>query len=121
MGHQVTLFDAMLPEGTYEYAATLRDSPPYVFVLYEYNFNFLTKICLDRMHEAACRMVGAARAAGARVVVAGSDASDRPQALLEAGADAVLIGEGIAALRELARRLGQIGRASCRERVCQYV
>src|SRR3546814_4205484 len=107
MGHHVTLFDAMLAEGTDEYAATLRDSPPDVVVLYEDNFNFLTKMCLDRMHEAACRMVGAARAAGARVVVAGSDASDRPQALLEAGADAVLIGEGIAALRELARRLGQ--------------
>src|SRR3546814_15487794 len=97
MGHHVTLFDAMLAEGTDEYAATLRDSPPDVVVLYEDNFNFLTKMCLDRMHEAACRMVGAARAAGARVVVAGSDASDRPQALLEAGADAVLIGPGIAA------------------------
>src|SRR3546814_13972787 len=71
-------------------------------------------MCLDRMHEAACRMVGAARAAGARVVVAGSDASDRPQALLEAGADAVLIGEGIAALRELARRLGQQPRIHAR-------
>src|SRR3546814_18224467 len=88
MGHHVTLFDAMLAEGTDEYAATLRDSPPDVVVLYEDNFNFLTKMCLDRMHEVACRMVGAARAAGARVVVAGSDASDRPQALLEAGADA---------------------------------
>src|SRR3546814_10487093 len=76
MGHQVTLFDAMLAEGTDEYAATLRDSPPDVVVLYEDNFNFLTKMCLDRMHEAACRMVGAARAAGARVVVAGSDRSE---------------------------------------------
>src|SRR3546814_3855650 len=83
MGHHVTLFDAMLAEGTDEYAATLRDSPPDVVVLYEDNFNFLTKMCLDRMHEAACRMVGAARAAGARVVVAGSDASDRPQARSE--------------------------------------
>src|SRR3546814_20535728 len=99
----------MLAEGTDEYAATLRDSPPDVVVLYEDNFNFLTKMCLDRMHEAACRMVGAARAAGARVVVDGSDACDRPQALLEAGADAVLLGEGTADLRELARRLGSRG------------
>src|SRR3546814_20941176 len=96
----------MLAEGTDEYAATLRDSPPDVVVLYEDNFNFLTKMCLDRMHVAACRLVAAARAAGARVVVAGSDASDRPQPLLEAGADPVLIGEDIAALRRLGRRLG---------------
>src|SRR3546814_8553571 len=107
MGHHVTLFDAMLAEGTDEYAATLRDSPPDVVVLYEDNFNFLTKMFLDRMHEAACRMVGAARAAGSRVVVAGSDASDRPQALLEAGSDAVLSGEGIAGTRERAKRLGR--------------
>src|SRR3546814_11531076 len=57
MGHHVTLFDAMLAEGTDEYAATLRDPPPDVVVLYEDNFNFLTQMCLDRMHEAACRMV----------------------------------------------------------------
>src|SRR3546814_2788731 len=66
------------------------------------------------MQGAACRMVGASRAAGARVVVAGSESSDRPQGLREAGADAVLIGGGIAALRELARRLGQQPRIDAR-------
>jgi anaerobic magnesium-protoporphyrin IX monomethyl ester cyclase len=104
-GHEVALFDAMLADDVDEYAATLRGAPPDLVVLYEDNFNFLTKMCLDRMHQAACRMVSEARAAGARVIVAGSDASDRPQSLLEAGADAALIGEGIAALRELATRL----------------
>jgi anaerobic magnesium-protoporphyrin IX monomethyl ester cyclase len=105
MGHAVTLFDAMLAEGTGAHADALREAPPALVVLYEDNFNFLTKMCLDRMRDAACRMVAAARAAGARVIVAGSDASDRPQALLEAGADAVLTGEGIGALCELVARL----------------
>lgn len=105
MGHEVGLFDAMLAEGVDEYAATLRGARPGLVVLYEDNFNFLTKMCLDRMHEAACRMVAEARATGARVVVAGSDASDRPQSLLDAGADAVLVGEGVAALHELVTRL----------------
>src|SRR3546814_12566697 len=49
--------------------------------------------------------------------VCSSDLSDRPQALLEAGADAVLSGEGIAALRELVRRLGQQPRIDARRRV----
>lgn len=111
MGHEVTLFDAMLATGTDEYATTLRGSPPDLVVLYEDNFNFLTKMCLGRMHEAACRMVRAAHGAGARVLVAGSDASDRPRPLLEAGADAVLVGEGIAALRELVTRLDRAPRA----------
>lgn len=105
MGHVVTLFDAMLADGVDDYAAALCGARPDVVILYEDNFNFLTKMCLDRMHEAACRMVSEARVAGARVIVAGSDASDRPQALLEAGADAVLIGEGIAALDALTTRL----------------
>ena len=43
---------------------------------YEDNFNFLSKMCLGRMREAACEMIAAARARGARVIVAGSDASD---------------------------------------------
>jgi len=105
MGHEVTLFDAMLADGVEAYAEALRGAAPDLVVLYEDNFNFLTKMCLDRMHEAACRMVSMASAAGTRVVVAGSDASDRPGRLLEAGADAVLVGEGIAALRELVGRL----------------
>lgn len=105
MGHEVALFDAMLAEGVHEYATAVRDARPDLVVLYEDNFNFLTKMCLDRMHEAACGMVSAASAAGARVVVAGSDASDRPQPLLDAGADAVLMAEGIAALCELVGRL----------------
>lgn len=105
MGHAVALFDAMLAEGTDGFAATLRPRAPDLVVLYEDNFNFLTKMCLDRMHEAACEVVAAARAAGARVLVAGSDASDRPQALLAAGAHGVLCGEGVGALCELVERL----------------
>jgi anaerobic magnesium-protoporphyrin IX monomethyl ester cyclase len=105
LGHEVTLFDAMLAEGVDEYAATLPGARPDLVVLYEDNFNFLTKMCLDRMHEAACGMVAEAKASGARVLVAGSDASDRPQGLLAAGADAVLVGEGVGALRELVARL----------------
>ena len=105
MGHEVTLFDAMLADGVEAYEASLSCATPDVVVLYEDNFNFLTKMCLGRMREAACRMIAAARARGARVIVAGSDASDRPEPFLAADADVVLAGEGIAALVQLIRRL----------------
>ena len=105
MGHGVALFDAMLADGDGDFDASLRAARPDVVVLYEDNFNYLTKMCLSRMREAACRMIGEARAHGARVIVAGSDASDRPDAFLAAGAHAVLVGEGIAALVELIERL----------------
>jgi len=105
MGHAITLFDAMLADGVEDYQASLQSARPDVVVIYEDNFNFLTKMCLGRMREAACQMIAEARASGARVIVAGSDASDRPDAFLAAGADAVLVGEGIAALVELIGRL----------------
>jgi anaerobic magnesium-protoporphyrin IX monomethyl ester cyclase len=105
MGHEVSLFDAMLADGVEDYAESLQTAQPDVVVLYEDNFNYLTKMCLGRMREAACQMIAEARASGARVIVAGSDASDHPDAFLAAGAHAVLVGEGIAALVELIERL----------------
>ena len=105
LGHAVALFDAMLADGVDAYERSMQPAAPDVVVLYEDNFNFLTKMCLDRMREAACRMIASARTRGARVVVAGSDASDHPEAFLSAGADLVLIGEGIAALTQLIERL----------------
>jgi anaerobic magnesium-protoporphyrin IX monomethyl ester cyclase len=104
-GHEVSLFDSMLADGVEDYEPAFRASAPDVVVFYEDNFNFLTKMCLGRMREAACRMIGEARSKGARVIVAGSDASDHPDAFLGAGADAVLVGEGIAALAQLIDRL----------------
>jgi anaerobic magnesium-protoporphyrin IX monomethyl ester cyclase len=107
MDHEVALFDAMLAEGVEDYGDALHAARPDVVVFYEDNFNYLTKMCLGRMREAACQMIAQAHAYGARVIVAGSDASDHPDAFLAAGADAVLIGEGIAALVQLTERLEQ--------------
>jgi len=105
MGHEVALFDAMLADGVEDYAGSLQTAQPDLVVIYEDNFNYLTKMCLGRMREAACQMIAEAHAHGARVIVAGSDASDHPDAFLSAGADVVLIGEGIAALVDLIERL----------------
>jgi anaerobic magnesium-protoporphyrin IX monomethyl ester cyclase len=105
LGHEVSLFDAMLADGVEDYEDSLRAARPEVVVIYEDNFNYLTKMCLGRMREAACQMIAEARANGAKVIVAGSDASDHPDAFLAAGAHAVLIGEGISGLIELVGRL----------------
>jgi anaerobic magnesium-protoporphyrin IX monomethyl ester cyclase len=106
-GHEVSLFDAMLADGVEDYAGALAADRPQLVILYEDNFNYLTKMCLSRMREAACRMIAEARDYGARVIVAGSDASDHPEAFLAAGAEAVLVGEGVAALVDLVGRLEQ--------------
>jgi anaerobic magnesium-protoporphyrin IX monomethyl ester cyclase len=104
-GHRVSLFDAMLAEDLGEYELTLHSVQPQVVLLYEDNFNFLSKMCLAKMRSAACQMIAAARGAGARVIAAGSDVTDAPEPYLRAGADVALKGEGLPALLELLRRL----------------
>ena len=54
---------------------------PRFAVLYEDSFNYLTKMCLRRMREAAFAMIAAARRAACTALVAGSDATDHAEAL----------------------------------------
>ncbi len=100
-GHQVSLFDAMLADSEQEWASMLDRERPRVAVIYEDSFNYLSKMCLLRMRQAAFTMIAMARACGCQVAVCGSDASDHPEDYLEQGADVVLLGEGDATLLEL--------------------
>jgi radical SAM superfamily enzyme YgiQ (UPF0313 family) len=93
-GDSVAVFDAMLAASADEWAAALDRERPRFAVLYEDNFNYLSKMSLLTMREAAFRMIAAARARGAFVFAAGSDMTDHPADYLAAGADAVIIGEG---------------------------
>jgi anaerobic magnesium-protoporphyrin IX monomethyl ester cyclase len=113
-GHQVSLFDAMLADDLGEYEQTLHSVQPQVVLLYEDNFNFLSKMCLAKMRAAACAMIAAAQRAGARVIAAGSDVSDAPEPYLRAGADITLKGEGLPALLEILRRLDLAPHAASR-------
>lgn len=101
VGHEVSLFDAMLAEGTHEWDAALERVQPTVAILYEDNFNYLSKMSLIRMREAAYCMIVSAKKQGCIVVVAGADMTDHPQAYLDQGADYVLLGEGEQTLLEL--------------------
>jgi anaerobic magnesium-protoporphyrin IX monomethyl ester cyclase len=101
-GHPVALFDAMLATGTDAFRAALHATPPSFVAIVEDNFNFLTKMCTVRMREATLEMIAAARELGCPVVVNGSDASDHPARYLEAGADAVVVGDAESTLLAVA-------------------
>ena len=62
--------------------------------MFEDNFNYLSKMCLLRMREAAFRMIAMAGKRQCEVIVCGSDATDHSREYLEQGADFVLSGEG---------------------------
>jgi anaerobic magnesium-protoporphyrin IX monomethyl ester cyclase len=104
-GISVGLFDTMLhdPEAGFEEA--LEQHRPRIVVIYEDNFNFLSKMCLTRMREVAYRILEAARRAGSTVLVNGSDASDRASDYLHQGFRCVLLGEAEWTLLELVQRL----------------
>jgi len=104
-GWRVALFDAMLAAGPEAFDDALARHRPRMVALFEDSFNFYSKMCLGRMRDAALAMVRAAAGTGVPVVVAGSDATDEPEAFLAAGAVAVILGEGEHALREVAARL----------------
>jgi anaerobic magnesium-protoporphyrin IX monomethyl ester cyclase len=93
-GEGVVVFDAMLARSDQEWEAALDRERPRVAVLYEDNFNYLTKMCLLRMRRAAVEMIRHACRRGIPVVVAGSDATDHPEVYLDAGATCVIVGEG---------------------------
>ena len=97
----VALFDAMLAPDEFAFQASLDQHRPEIVVLFEDNFNFLSKMCLTRMREAAVAMIGMARAAGCRVVVCGADVTDHAEVYLAAGAEACLLGEGEHTMREV--------------------
>ena len=56
-GYRVALFDAMLAESEREWEAALDREQPAVAVLFEDSFNYLSKMCLSRMREAALTMI----------------------------------------------------------------
>lgn len=101
-GFSVALFDAMLAASEQEWGDALDRTRPRLAVIYEDSFNYLSKMCLGRMREAAFAMIDRARARGCPVVVAGPDASEYPGFYLARGALAVVAGEGEQTLVELA-------------------
>jgi anaerobic magnesium-protoporphyrin IX monomethyl ester cyclase len=108
----VAVFDAMLEEPESGFQEALRIHQPKIVAVYEDDFNFLTKMCLTRMREVAFHMIDVARKAGARVVVHGSDATDRAIEYLRQGCDFVLIGEAEHALLQVVRAIRDGGDAS---------
>jgi anaerobic magnesium-protoporphyrin IX monomethyl ester cyclase len=101
-GHAVAHFDPTLAEGIASFETALESIKPSVVAILEDSFNFLTKMCTVRRREDALAMIAAAKRRGCSVLVNGPDAQDHPEGYLRAGADAVLLGEGEAALVEIA-------------------
>jgi anaerobic magnesium-protoporphyrin IX monomethyl ester cyclase len=99
-GMSVALFDTMLNDPEAEFELALEKHRPKVVVVFEDNFNFLSKMCLTRMREVAYHILETSRQSGATVLINGSDASDHTLDYLQKGFRCVLLGEAERTLLE---------------------
>jgi len=110
--YDVALFDAMLAESEEEWGAALDEHNPQYAIIYEDNFNYLSKMCLLRMREAAFKMIDMAKSRGCTVILCGADATDHYTEYLNRGTDYCLLGEGEETLIELLNQLSGRSEAS---------
>lgn len=99
-GFSIALHDTMFARSPDDIVATLNSKTPNYVVLYDDGFNYLTKMCLTNMREAAFRMIRLAKEYGCNVIVSSSDATDHYEQYLDNGADIVIFGEAERTLRE---------------------
>lgn len=100
-GFEVDLFDTMFSHQPEDILPSLNSFQPDVLVIYDDGFNYLTKMCLSNMREAAIKMQGYAKGNGCKVIVASSDSTDHYAKYLDKGADFVILGEAEYTLLEL--------------------
>jgi anaerobic magnesium-protoporphyrin IX monomethyl ester cyclase len=106
-GHAVALFDTNLRESPLEVRHALKEHKPDYFIIYDDGFNYLTKMCLTNMREAACIMAREAKQLGCIVIMNSSDANDRYEHYLKNGVDYVVRGEGEETLKKLLENIGE--------------
>jgi radical SAM superfamily enzyme YgiQ (UPF0313 family) len=99
--YAVSIFDSMFAKSPNEIVPALESFPDF-FVIYDDGFNYLTKMCLTNMREAAFQMIRLAKEKGCTVIVSSSDATDHYEQYLGEGADFILLGEAELTLLELA-------------------
>ncbi|MGA9353727.1 MAG: radical SAM protein [Terriglobales bacterium] len=104
-GLAVAVFDTTLNDPEEAFEAALREHRPKIVVVFEDNFNFLSKMCLTRMREVAYHILETSRHAGATVLANGSDASDHTFDYLQRGFRCVLLGEAEWTLLEVVSHL----------------
>lgn len=105
--HRVFLHDTMFAETANEIIPSIERHEPDFFVIYDDGFNYLTKMCLTNMREAAFQMIKMAKQRGCKVIVSSSDSTDHFEQYLQEGADFILLGEAEITLLELVTAITQ--------------
>jgi anaerobic magnesium-protoporphyrin IX monomethyl ester cyclase len=92
-GYTVSFYDNMFAHTAKDILPTLEKEKPDLFIIYDDGFNYLTKMCLTNMREAAFDMIRYAKDRNCTVIVSSSDSTDHFDTYLNKGADYIIIGE----------------------------
>ncbi len=104
-GYEVSLYDTNLKKSPDEMVPVLNEEKPKYLAIFDDGFNYLTKMCLTNMREAAFRLTELGKKAGCIVIVSSSDSTDHYDMYLSKGADYVILGEAEITLGELINNL----------------
>lgn len=104
-GFDVALFDPMFSASPSEIIPHLEKERPDFLVLVDDGFNYLTKMCLTNMRDAAFEMITIAKKSGCTIVVNSSDSTDHFEKYLDHGADFIVTGECEISLKELFKNI----------------
>ncbi len=108
-GYQVSLFDTNFANSPAEIEPVIEKENPDYVVIYDDGFNYLSKMCLTNMRQAAFRMAKIAKTNNCIVIVSSSDSADHYEEYLDNGSDFVIIGEGEVTLQDLINALETVG------------
>lgn len=103
--YHLKFYDNMFSGNANDIRSFLLNNVPKIFVIYDDGFNYLTKMCLTNMREAAYEMIEIAKGTGCKIVISSSDSTDHAVEYLQRGADYVMVGEGEQTLLELSNLL----------------
>lgn len=105
--YEVALFDTMFAKDPEEIRPVIEREKPQYVVIYDDGFNYLTKMCLTNMREAAYRLTAIAKEFGSTVIISSSDSTDQFESYLDRGVDFVIQGEAELTLLELIHSLNE--------------
>jgi anaerobic magnesium-protoporphyrin IX monomethyl ester cyclase len=100
-GYTVSLFDTNLRDDPAEIIPVLQKHNPAYVIIYDDGFNYLSKMCLTNMRDAALRMADESKKSGSIVIVSSSDAADHFEKYLGHHVDYIVRGEGEETLKDL--------------------
>jgi anaerobic magnesium-protoporphyrin IX monomethyl ester cyclase len=104
-GAELIFHDTCLSTDINELQLLIEDHQPEILVIYDDGFNYLTKMCLTNMRDAAFDMIRMGKSKGCKVLVCSSDSTDHYEEYLDKGADYIVMGEGEKTLEELYQKI----------------